>query len=103
VHARLARLDGRRGFLLSLRDLAQAEALMRETRRVDQLAVLGTLAASVVHEIGGAVQAVQTLVDLLAPRLAADGDGSRYLERIQAELERVRRLADEIRTLAQVE
>lgn len=74
-----------------------------EIRRVDRLAALGALGASVVHEIGGALQAVQTLMDLVAPRVPAGSPEHGYVAKIDAELERIRRLADEIRTLAQVE
>lgn len=102
VEARLVAVRSRE-WLLTLRDLVQAHAVVQETRRVDQLAVLGSLAASVVHEIGGAIQTVQTLVDLVTPRIPDGSDDRRYVEKIEIELDRVRRLADEIRTLAQVQ
>lgn len=89
--------------IIALQDLAHARTIQGEVRRVDQLAALGALGATIVHEIGGAVQAIQTLVDLIAPQIPEGTDESRYVEKIQAELDRVRRLADEIRTLAQVE
>lgn len=103
AEARLLPLEGRREWILTLRDLDQVRTIERETRRVDRLAALGALGASVVHEIGGAVQAVQTLVDLLAPAIPRESAEYRYVEKIEVELERVGRLADEIRTLAQVE
>lgn len=89
--------------IIALQDLAQARTIQGEVRRVDQLAALGALGATIVHEIGGAVQAIQTLVDLIALQIPEGSDEARYIEKIQAQLDRVRRLADEIRTLAQVE
>lgn len=81
----------------------RARTFAREIRRVDRLAALGALGASVVHEIGGSVQAIRTLVDLITPLIPRESAEHRYVEKIDAELERVRHLADEIRTLAQVE
>lgn len=89
--------------ILTLQDLAGAHTLRGEFRRVDQLAALGALGASIVHEIGGAVQTVQTLVDLITPQIRPETPEFRYVEKIERELDRIRRLADEIRTLAQVE
>ena len=119
AHLRLGRSDGTRvevrgglsladsaggdELLLTVQDLAHARTIQGEVRRVDQLAALGALGATIIHEIGGAVQTIQTLVDLIAPEIPAGSDEARYVEKIQAELDRVRRLADEIRTLAQVE
>lgn len=103
AEARLLPVEGRREWILTLRDLVQAWTIEQEIRRVDRLAALGALGASVVHEIGGAVQAIQTLMDLVAPAIPRESAEHRYAEKIEVELERVRRLADEIRTLAQVE
>ncbi|MBI4610636.1 MAG: PAS domain-containing protein [Candidatus Rokubacteria bacterium] len=89
--------------ILTVQDLARVRTIQGEVRRVDQLAALGALAASIVHEIGGAVLAIQTLVDLIASQIPEQSPQSRYAEKIQGELDRIRRLADEIRTLAQVE
>lgn len=89
--------------ILTVQDLAGAHTLRGEFRRVDQLAALGALGASIVHEIGGAVQTVQTLVDLITPQIRPETPEFRYVEKIERELDRIRRLADEIRTLAQVE
>ena len=89
--------------ILTVQDLARARTIQGEVRRVDQLAALGALGASVVHEIGGAVLAIQTLVDLIAPQFPQESPDHRYLDKIQEELDRIRRLADEIRNLAQVE
>ena len=89
--------------ILTVQDLAGAHTLRGEFRRVDQLAALGALGASIVHEIGGAVQTVQTLVDLITPQISPETPEFRYVEKIEQELDRIRRLADEIRTLAQVE
>lgn len=103
VQAQLLPVEGRPEVILALTDLIQAKSVQIEIRRVDQLAALGALGASVVHEIGGAVQAVQTLMDLVTPLIPSASPESSYVAKIDAELERIRRLADEIRTLAQVE
>lgn len=83
-------------------DLGLARTVEREARRVDRLAALGALGASAAHEIGGAVQAIQTLVELLATGVPEGSRDRQYVGRIEREIERVRRLTDEIRTLAQV-
>jgi two-component system sensor histidine kinase HydH len=89
--------------ILTVQDLARARTIQGEVRRVDQMAALGALGASIVHEIGGAVLAIQTLVDLIAPQIPRESPEYQYVEKIQGELDRIRRLADEIRSLAQVE
>jgi two-component system sensor histidine kinase HydH len=103
AEARLLPVEGRHQWILALRDLVQVRTVEREIRRVDRLAALGGLGASVVHEIGGSVQAIRTLVDLITPLIPPESAEQRYVKKIDAELERVRHLADEIRTLAQVE
>lgn len=99
----LAEAGERSEVILTVQDLAHAHSLRGEFRRVDQLAALGALGASIVHEIGGAVQTVQTLVDLITSQVRPEAAEFRYIEKIERELGRIRRLADEIRTLAQVE
>ena len=89
--------------ILSVQDLARARTIQGEVRRVDQLAALGSLGATIVHEIGGAVQAIQILVDLITPVIPQESPEFRYGEKIQREIDRIRRLAQEIRMLAQVE
>jgi len=99
----LADSEERSDVIVTVQDLARAHTLRGEFRRVDQLAALGALGASIVHEIGGAIQTVQTLVDLITPQIRPETAEFRYVEKIERELDRIRRLADEIRSLAQVE
>jgi PAS domain S-box-containing protein len=54
-----------RGALALLHDLGPIRNLEQRLRRLDRLASLGTLSASVAHEVKNALVAVKTFVDLL--------------------------------------
>lgn len=56
---------GLAGLILILRDLTTARQLELNLRRLDRLANIGTLSASMAHEVKNAIVAVRTFVDLL--------------------------------------
>lgn len=67
VHAaRLPAAPGKKaGVVIFLNDLTVARRLEQNLRRLDRLANVGTLSASMAHEIKNALVAVKTFVDLL--------------------------------------
>ena len=68
-----------------LNNLTSAPVFEQNMRRLDQLASLGTLSASMAHEIKNSMVAIKTFVDLLAqnnPDAELAGIAGRELERI---------------------
>lgn len=66
VHAVVAVAQGKADQLvLILHDLTTAQQLELNLRRLDRLANIGTLSASMAHEVKNAIVAVRTFVDLL--------------------------------------
>ncbi|MCX6896531.1 MAG: ATP-binding protein [Verrucomicrobia bacterium] len=66
VHAVVTAAQGKVDHLvLILNDLAAAQQLEVNLRRLDRLANIGTLSASMAHEVKNAIVAVRTFVDLL--------------------------------------
>jgi two-component system sensor histidine kinase HydH len=67
LHAKAVRnvTGGDQGVLLLLHDLGPAKELDGRLQQLDRLAAIGTLAASMAHEIKNALVAGKTLVDLL--------------------------------------
>lgn len=60
------------GVIVSLYDLSQIEQLEKNLQRIDRLASIGTLSASMAHEIKNALVAVKTFVELLLNRNPQD-------------------------------
>ena len=58
----------RRGVIAILNDAGATGKLERDMRRLDRLASIGTLAASMAHEIKNALVPIKTFVDLLVAR-----------------------------------
>lgn len=75
----------------------QLYAAQQELIDKERLAVLGTLAASVSHELRNPLAVVQNTIDLLRikePKVATQAED--YLRRMEGEMERVSRIIDEL-------
>lgn len=68
-----------------LHDLSPLRHIERNLRRLDRLASVGTLSASMAHEIKNALVAVKTFVDLLLDR----NRDSELTETVQREMQRI--------------
>jgi signal transduction histidine kinase len=80
------------GAVIQVADVTEQRVVEREVRRSEHLASLGTLAASVAHEIRNPLTALDINVQLLGESLAearAAGDAGRYLRVIETELRRL--------------
>lgn len=53
------------GVVVTLNDITPARQLEQNLRQMDRLASIGTLSASMAHEVKNALVAVKTFVDLL--------------------------------------
>ena len=79
-----------------LNNLTSAAVFEQNMRRLDQLASLGTLSASLAHEIKNSMVAIKTFVDLLAQKnqdAELAGIAGRELQRINAIVTQMLRLA----------
>jgi signal transduction histidine kinase len=79
-----------------LNNLTSAPVFEQNMRRLDQLASLGTLSASMAHEIKNSMVAIKTFVDLLAqknPDAELTGIAGRELQRINDVVTQMLRLA----------
>jgi signal transduction histidine kinase len=84
------------GVILVLADLHRAFQLGMDMQRLDRLASIGTLAASMAHEIKNAMVAIKTFVDELVQRnrdAELSGLASRELRRVDAIVSQMLRFA----------
>jgi PAS domain S-box-containing protein len=81
------------------RDVTRELGLQQSLLVHDQLATLGRLAASVVHEVGNPLQSIRSCVDLCREDGAISADSAEYLELAATELERLSLLMSRLRDL----
>ena len=80
------------GVTVVLRDFSAVERLERDLRRLDHLANVGTLSASMAHEIRNAHVAMRTFVDLLLEK----HPGAELADLVRQEMSRVEALAGQM-------
>lgn len=81
------------------RDITRQEQLHRQLLLHEQLASLGRLAASVVHEVGNPLQGVRSCLDLCREDPDLPASALEYLDLANGELERINQLLDRWRDL----
>lgn len=81
------------------RDITRQEQLHRQLLLHEQLASLGRLAASVVHEVGNPLQGVRSCLDLCREDPDLPPAALEYLDLADRELERINQLLDRWRDL----
>jgi two-component system, NtrC family, nitrogen regulation sensor histidine kinase GlnL len=88
------------GAVLTLRDLTRVRDLEDAVRRADRLAMLGTLAAGLAHEIKNPLGGIKGAAQLLNMELQADSPLHEYTEVMSREVERVNSIIEELMDLS---
>lgn len=84
--------DAEMGLTVTLRNETEREKLREEMIRLDRLASLGKLSASIAHEVRNPLTGISLLLDDLHDRSAFNADEKEMLSKALSEIERVERL-----------
>ena len=107
VELSVTRLDnGRVHYAAFLRDVSERDALLRRVAQAERLAVVGTTAAVFAHEVGNPLNNMSLYAQLLQRRFAKatlPDEAHEELDAIVSEIERLRRLLDEFRSVRRKE
>lgn len=80
-------------------DITERVALQTQLIRAEKLAAIGQLAASIAHEVGNPLQAIQGFLMLFLEQSTPDMLNRNYLELAQEEIERIVRVISRLRDL----
>ena len=80
-------------------DITERVALQTQLVRAEKLAAIGQLAASIAHEIGNPLQAIQGFLSLFLEDSAPETPNRSFLELAQEEIERIVRVLSRLRDL----
>jgi two-component system nitrogen regulation sensor histidine kinase GlnL len=86
--------------VLILRDLTQVRTLEETIRRADRLAMVGTLAAGLAHEIKNPLGGIKGAAQLLQMELEATPELQEYTQLMIRETERINRIIEELLDLS---
>ncbi len=84
------------GYTLVFRDLTEVKELEEKARRSERLALLGTMAAGVAHEIRNPLHAMKGALELVSMKLKRGKPVDRYMEILESELERLESIVNDI-------
>jgi two-component system nitrogen regulation sensor histidine kinase GlnL len=87
------------GWILVFRDMTPIKKLEEEVRKADRLAMMGTIAAGLAHEIKNPLGGIKGAAQLLT-RETLSPESSEYLQIIVKESDRVNRLVNQLLTFA---
>lgn len=88
------------GTILLLRDLTRRREMEEDLKRSDRLAMLGTLAAGLAHEIKNPLGGIKGAAQLLRRALARDSSLVEYAEIMIREVDRVNHLIEQLLDLS---
>jgi len=80
-------------------DITQRVALQTQLVRAEKLAAIGQLAASIAHEVGNPLQAIQGFLSLFLEQCDPDTPNRRFLELAEEEIERIVQVISRLRDL----
>lgn len=87
------------GWILVFRDITPVKKLEEEVRKADRLAMMGTIAAGLAHEIKNPLGGIKGAAQLLT-REKLSAESAEYLQIIVKEADRVNRLVNQLLTFA---
>jgi two-component system nitrogen regulation sensor histidine kinase GlnL len=87
------------GWILVFRDVTPVKKLEEEVRKADRLAMMGTIAAGLAHEIKNPLGGIKGAAQLLT-RETLSPESSEYLQIIIKEADRVNRLVNQLLTFS---
>jgi PAS domain S-box-containing protein len=80
-------------------DITERVALQTQLVRAEKLAAIGQLAASIAHEVGNPLQAIQGFLALFLEQCPADTPNQRYLQLAEDEIDRIVQVLARLRDL----
>ncbi len=92
--------QGHRGYILILQDMTQSKRIEEEMKRMEGLALLGELSASIAHEIRNPLASISGSIQLLKDEFNQDEIHSRLLDIVVREIERLNHLVKDFQHFA---
>jgi two-component system sensor histidine kinase PilS (NtrC family) len=83
------------GKIMLFQDLTDVKELEQRVRQADRLQAVGTMAASIAHEIRNPLASIAGSIELLADSVVLDGRGAKLLRIIMSESDRLNRIIEE--------
>lgn len=80
-------------------DITERVSLQTQLIRVEKLAAIGQLAASIAHEVGNPLQAIQGFLSLFLEQCPPNIDNKHYLQLAEEEIERIVQVLSRLRDL----
>jgi two-component system sensor histidine kinase PilS (NtrC family) len=84
------------GRVVNFHDLTEMRAMERQVRRAERLAVVGTLAAGVAHEIRNPLAAISGSIEMLRTAPPGDEDGRALMDIVTREVDRLDTLISDL-------
>jgi len=92
--------DSRNGLILTFQDITGIKEMEEKVRKADRLAILGTLAASLAHELRNPLTAIKTFIQILPKRLHQKEFLDRFDVTVPRELNRMNEIIENLLDLA---
>lgn len=92
--------QGHRGCILVLQDMTRSKRIEDEMKRMEGLALIGELAASIAHEIRNPLASISGSIQLLKDEFDQDGIHGRLLNIVVREIERLNHLVRDFQQFA---
>ena len=93
----------RKELLLSFKDLSELSQIRDQIRRTESLAVLGSFASSVSHEVRNPLGSIRGLLEILQADLPTEDRRRTYVDRALQEIDKLTNLTEDLLDLLQVE